>query len=169
VTIGNLSSSSFGDGGGGVGGGTGTGDGLGGRGGGYGGGTGTGYGAGSGPGRGSGTGSGSGSGSGYGSGAGPGVYRSNASLLAVIQKYAAGIQYCYGNELKRNASLSGKLVVSMTIGASGEVLDAHVVQNTIGSERLASCALGQIREWKFPSVPQGVTTFQAPFVFTPPN
>lgn len=104
-----------------------------------------------------------------GSGSAPGVYRSNASLLAVIQKYAAGIQYCYGNELKRDPSLSGKLVVAMTVAASGEVIEARVVQNTVGSERLASCALAQIRDWRFPVIAEGVTSFQAPFVFTPPN
>jgi TonB family protein len=104
-----------------------------------------------------------------GTGSAPGVYRSNASLLAVIQKYAAGIQYCYGNELKRDPSLSGKLVVAMTVAASGEVIEASVVQNTVGSDRLASCALAQIRDWRFPPIAEGVTTFQAPFVFTPPN
>jgi len=106
---------------------------------------------------------------GTGSGAGPGVYRSNASLLAVIQRYAAGIQFCYGNELKRDPSLRGKLVVAITVSASGEVTEANVVQNTTGSQRLASCALSQIRDWRFPAVPVGATTFQAPFVFTPPN
>ena len=107
--------------------------------------------------------------SGPSAGSAPGVYRSNASLLAVIRKYAAGIQYCYDSELKRNPGLKGKLVVAMTISASGQVTEARVVQNTLGSERLASCALSQIRDWRFPAIPQGVTTFQAPFVFTPPN
>jgi TonB family protein len=104
-----------------------------------------------------------------GSGSAPGVYRSNASLLAVIQKYAAGIQYCYGNELKRQPGLRGKLVVAITVAASGDVTEATVVQNTLGSERLASCALSQIRAWKFPRIAEGVTAFQAPFVFTPPE
>jgi TonB family protein len=136
-------------------------------------GTGTGSGVGPGTGPGSGGGSGGGTGGGYGSGtgagAGPGVYRSNASLLAVIQRYAAGIQYCYGNELKRDPTLRGKLVVALTVAASGEVTEATVVQNTTGSHQLASCALSQIRDWRFPPVPVGATTFQAPFVFTPPN
>jgi TonB family protein len=101
--------------------------------------------------------------------AAPGVYRSNASLLAVIQRYAAGIQFCYGNELKRDPTLRGKLVVSLTVAPSGEVSEAAVVQNTLGSDRLASCALAQIRDWRFPAIPVGVTTFQVPFVFTPPN
>jgi hypothetical protein len=122
---------------------------------------GSGYGLGSG---------GGGGGVGAGGGrAGPGVYRSNASLLAVIQRYAAGIQYCYSNELKRNPTLSGKLVVALTVAASGEVLEATVVRNTLGSDRLAQCALSQIDGWKFPAIAEGVTVFQAPFVFTPPE
>ena len=163
VAIGDLSGPGGGGGTGAGGGGTadgiggGGGGGFGGGGGGGAGGTGGGGGVGGGPG---------GSGSG---GAAPGVYRSNASLLAVIQKYAAGIQYCYGNELKRDATLRGKLVVVLTVAASGDVLDATIVRNTVGSERLAACALSQIREWKFPAIQGGATTFQAPFVFTPPN
>lgn len=103
------------------------------------------------------------------SGSAPGVYRSNASLLAVIQKYSAGIHYCYANELKHDESLRGKLVVAMTVAASGEVVEATVVENTLGSTRLAECALSQIRDWKFPPIEKGLTAFQAPFVFTPPK
>jgi TonB family protein len=106
---------------------------------------------------------------GIGAGSRPGVYRTNASLLAVIQKYAAGIQYCYESELKRDESLRGKLVVAMTVTAAGSVQEATVVRNTLGSERLATCALSQIRSWKFPPISGGLTTFQAPFVFTPPK
>ena len=106
---------------------------------------------------------------GAGTGSKPGVYRSNAQLLAVIQKYAAGIQYCYEAELKRDEHLTGKLVVAMTVTAAGNVQDVSVVRNTLGSERIASCALSQIRSWKFPPISGGLTTFQAPFVFTPPK
>ena len=106
---------------------------------------------------------------GIGAGSKPGVYRTNASLLAVIQKYAAGIQYCYESELKRDESLRGKLVVAMTVTAAGAVQEATVVRNTVGSERLAACALSQIRSWRFPPIDGGLTTFQAPFVFTPPK
>jgi len=103
------------------------------------------------------------------SGSAPGVYRSNASLLAVIQRYAAGIQFCYETELNRQPGLRGKLVVALAVAPSGEVTEANVVQNTLGSSRIASCALAQIRQWKFPPISGGVTTFQTPFVFTPPN
>jgi hypothetical protein len=49
------------------------------------------------------------------------------------------------------------------------VLSATVVQNTVGSHALTDCALSQIRGWRFPPVEGGVTAFQAPFVFTPPE
>jgi TonB family protein len=104
-----------------------------------------------------------------GTGSAPGVYRTNASLLAVIQKYAAGIQYCYENELKRDTSLRGKLVVAITVAASGRVQEATVINDTVRSQRLEACALSQIKDWKFPPIAEGATTFQAPFVFTPPN
>jgi len=95
--------------------------------------------------------------------------RSNSALLGVVRKYAAGIRFCYDNELKKDASLRGKLIVSITVAASGSVTDAAVVENTLGSPALTSCALAQIRSWKFPEISEGVVTFQAPFVFTPPE
>ncbi len=94
--------------------------------------------------------------------------RSNASLLTAVQKYAAGIQYCYSNELTRAPGLRGKLVVALTVSAAGEVTDARILSDTMASTRLEACALSQIREWKFPAIAHGATTFQAPFVFTPP-
>jgi len=87
----------------------------------------------------------------------------------VIQKYSSGIHYCYSNELKREPALRGKIVFALTVAASGQVTDARVVENTLGSASLADCALSQIRQWKFPAIPTGVTTFQAPFVFSPPQ
>ncbi|HEU4930046.1 MAG TPA: TonB family protein [Candidatus Krumholzibacteria bacterium] len=96
-------------------------------------------------------------------------YRSNESLLSVVRRYAPGIQFCYDNELKKNAGLRGKLVIAITVLASGEVSDASVVENTLGSQAVASCVLAQVRGWRFPAIPHGVTSFRAPFVFTPPS
>lgn len=152
------------------------GTGLGGSGGGFGGGNGSGTGTGTGPGRGSGSGGGvgGGQGTGTGDGTGPGNgggsgYRSNESLLSVVRRYAPGIQFCYDNELKKNSGLRGKLVVAITVLANGAVSEATVVENTLGSQAVASCVLAQIRGWHFPAIPNGVTSFRAPFVFTPPN
>jgi TonB family protein len=59
--------------------------------------------------------------------------------------------------------------MALTVAASGEVTHASVVQNTTGSSRLAACALAQVRDWRFPAISGGATSFQAPFVFTPPS
>ena len=178
ISIATITDLTVGGGGGGNGGayGTADGSGLGGSGGGVGGGSGSGYGTGTGPGRGSGSGGGvgGGQGTGVGDGTGPGNggaggYRSNESLLSVVRRYAPGIQFCYDNELKKNPGLRGKLVVAITVLASGEVSEATVVENTLGSNAVSQCVLSQIRGWHFPAIPNGVTSFRAPFVFTPPN
>jgi hypothetical protein len=65
-----------------------------------------------------------------GSRAGSGEIRSDASLLAVVRKYAPGIQFCYENELKKSPGLGGKLVVAITVAASGRVEGATIAQDT---------------------------------------
>ncbi len=104
-----------------------------------------------------------------GTAAGRNDYRSNESLLAVVRRYAPGIQFCYDNELKKNPGLRGKLVVSITVLPTGAVSDATVVENTLGSDAVTQCVLAQIRGWRFPAIPAGTTSFKTPFVFTPPN
>jgi outer membrane biosynthesis protein TonB len=96
-------------------------------------------------------------------------YRSNESLLAVVRRYAPGIQFCYDNELKKNPNLRGKLVVSITVLASGKVSEALVVEDSLGSPGVTNCVLSQIRGWQLPAISHGVTRFKTPFVFTPPK
>lgn len=113
---------------------------------------------------------GSGGGSSEGGGAGQGgEFRSNASLLSVVRRYAAGIQFCYDNQLKKEPGLRGKLVVSLTVLANGAVSEAQVVQDNLGSSSVTDCVLAQIRTWKFPAIEHGVVSFKTPFVFTPPE
>jgi TonB family protein len=178
VSIGMISDVAGSGGGAGLGGtGNGTGGGAGGgQGGGYG--TGLGNGVGTGSGGGVGNGSGGGVGDGVGSGRGAGgsgaqasgnAYRSNESLLAVVRRYAAGIQFCYDNELRKKPGLRGKLVVAMVVAANGSVSEATIVEDTLNSPAVRECALAQIRAWQFPAIPSGVTSFKTPFVFTPPS
>lgn len=104
-----------------------------------------------------------------GSEGGGGEFRSSASLLAVVRRYAAGIQFCYDNQLKKEPGLRGKLVVTLTVLANGEVSQADVAQNKLGSDTVVDCVLAQIRAWHFPGIPTGVVSFKTPFVFTPPE
>lgn len=178
VTVGMISDIAGGGGASGAGlGGTGDGTG-GGAGGGQGGGYGTGNGNGVGTGSGGGVGNGSGGGIGDGVGSGRGTggsqsaangYRSNESLLSVVRRYAPGIQFCYDNELRKKPGLRGKLVVAMVVLANGTVSEATIVEDTLNSPAVRSCALAQIKGWQFPAIASGVTSFKTPFVFTPPS
>jgi TonB family protein len=107
--------------------------------------------------------------SGRGSASSGGEYRTNEDLLSTVRRYAPGIQFCYDNELKKNPDLRGKLVVSITVLASGQVSEAFVVADNLGSPAVTTCVLSQIRGWQFPQIPQGQTSFKTPFVFTPPD
>jgi len=90
-------------------------------------------------------------------------------LLTVVRRYAAGIQYCYDQELKAHPELRGKFVVSITVASDGRVSRAQVVEDGLGSSDARECILSQIRGWNFPAIETGSVTFKAPFVFTPPK
>jgi len=87
----------------------------------------------------------------------------------VVRRYAAGIQYCYDQELKADPGLKGKLVVSITVGPTGKVLAAQVVEDTLRNADAKACVLSQIQGWSFPAIEAGEVTFKTPFVFTPPK
>lgn len=116
---------------------------------------------------GTGTGAAGGAAGGRGAVAGGGEVRSNASLLAVLQRYAPGIRYCYDNALKRDATLGGKLVLRLTVEADGSVSETQVLEDGLGSSEVLDCVLAQVKAWDFGAVPAGRVSFRAPFVFTP--
>ncbi|MCB1161193.1 AgmX/PglI C-terminal domain-containing protein [bacterium] len=101
-----------------------------------------------------------------GAGDGGAEIRSNASLLAVLQRYAPGIRYCYDNALKRQGDLAGKLVLRLTVEGDGSVSDATVVDDTLHSAEVLDCVLAQVNAWRFGAVEGGRVSFNAPFVFS---
>ena len=104
-----------------------------------------------------------------GSSGGGGDIRSSQSLLAVVKRYAPGIQFCYENELKKSPALRGKMIVSLTVEADGRVSSVILVEDSLASQSVSSCVLAQMQGWKFPAIAEGVVTFKTPFVFTPPE
>ncbi len=100
---------------------------------------------------------------------GGGEIRSNKTLLAVVRRYAPGIQFCYENELKKSPGLRGKMIVSLTVEPDGRVSNVILVEDTLRSAAVSDCVLAQMNGWKFPAIETGVVTFKTPFVFTPPQ
>ena len=89
------------------------------------------------------------------------------AIANVVRARLRSIQDCYERELKRNASLTGKIEIEFTIGSDGSVEDARVSNNKMGSAEVGDCVVSRVRRWKFPQPSGGHVTVNYPFIFTP--
>ncbi|HKK71826.1 MAG TPA: AgmX/PglI C-terminal domain-containing protein [Candidatus Krumholzibacteria bacterium] len=92
--------------------------------------------------------------------------RSARSLMDTVRRYAPGIRFCYDTALESDPDLRGKMVFRITVAADGGVTSAEVVDDSLRSADVRSCALSQIRSWRFATASKA-STFDAPFVFRP--
>jgi len=77
------------------------------------------------------------------------------------------IQGCYEAQLKRNPNLRGKLVLRFTIGTRGQVTEASIDSDTMGSDEVASCVMRLVKAWRLPFTPEAETAVSFPFLFSP--
>ncbi len=89
------------------------------------------------------------------------------SVAATIRRRQDGFQACYETALKANSKLAGKLVVEFTIAESGQVSEARVEKDGVGSAEVANCVVGLLRRLKFPAPSDGEVTITNTFVFQP--
>jgi TonB family protein len=133
-----------------------------------------------------GKGGGGGSGSGYGRGAGglggrrakapevmPGQANVRGSLdkeiiRRIIRRHINEVKYCYEQELTRKADLGGRVAVTFTIAATGQVVTSVVQNSTLGNARVENCVVQAVRRWEFPKpLGGGIVIVTYPFQFTP--
>lgn len=101
--------------------------------------------------------------------AGPaGATRSAGALMAVVQRHAAAVRFCYNRHLQKKPGSSGQVVLRLTVVADGTVSAADVLRSTMGDPELDTCLLNQAREWRFAPATEARFTFDVPLVFTPP-
>ncbi len=87
-------------------------------------------------------------------------------IVKVLKRNQNEIKLCYESELQNHPELVGKVAVLFTIGPSGSVLNASVVENTL-NEAAARCMVQRISKWQFPAPIGGEevrVTF--PWIFT---
>ncbi|MBC7793472.1 MAG: TonB family protein [Clostridia bacterium] len=89
------------------------------------------------------------------------------SIAKVVRARLRSIQDCYERELKRDATLQGKIEIEFTIGQGGDVDEARVSSNKMGSAEVGDCIVSRVRRWKFPQPKGGSVTVNYPFIFTP--
>jgi len=95
--------------------------------------------------------------------------RDSRSLMATVQRYVAGVKFCYDNALKKTPGLRGTVTLQMDIAAAGEVLAVEPVDDSMGNAALERCILSQVQSWKFTAIQAGTVRFTLPLVFSPPQ
>lgn len=93
---------------------------------------------------------------------------SDQQLQETVARYREQVQRsCWLPALdarEPTAPTSARVSTSITISASGSVLDVKTGGDPLGYLRLSDCIAGQVRGWRFPAA-QNPTTTSIPFVF----
>ena len=90
----------------------------------------------------------------------------DANVIAKeIKARLGGVRACYEAGLKRNPSISGKLVLRFEVSTIGKVTSAEVDSDTLHDDEVASCIKGKMMSIRFPAPAGGSVQFSYPFVF----
>ncbi|HJL05146.1 MAG TPA: AgmX/PglI C-terminal domain-containing protein [Polyangiaceae bacterium LLY-WYZ-15_(1-7)] len=83
--------------------------------------------------------------------------------FVIRRYYAARAQSCFDRATRNQPSLSGTVVIGMTIGADGKVSRTRVARNTTGDDDLGRCLSNNVSTWELPPPPGGSLDMQMPF------
>lgn len=85
----------------------------------------------------------------------------------VVRQHRGELKACYENELQKNKSLQGEMVIKFTISGKGEVIAAVKQSSDLKSATLETCVTQRIRRWIFPE-PRGggIVVVKYPFRFS---
>ncbi len=116
---------------------------------------------------GSGTGSGGGDGSGSGDGAGYGKTRDLEKIQIMFDRNKSGLFTLYNRELRKDASLQGKVVLNITIAPSGKVTSASIISSQLGNAQLENKILQRVKLINFGAEDVPPFNFNYPIDFYP--
>lgn len=93
--------------------------------------------------------------------------RSQEDIQIVFDKHKGAIFNIYNRALRRDPSLEGKVVFSLTIAPSGKVTAISVVSSDLGNETLERKLLARIKMINFGAKPVDTVTLTYPIDFLP--
>jgi len=93
--------------------------------------------------------------------------RSKDEIERVFQQYKGGIFNIYNRALRKNPTLSGKVVIELTISPDGSVRNARILSSELGDEELERKLILKIRQFKFSSNNVAEITVTYPIDFLP--
>lgn len=90
------------------------------------------------------------------------------SVKTVVQKNVARYRACYDTGLRGTPALKGRVMVRMTIDASGAIASAEDAGSDMPDSTVTSCVFGTLGTLTFPQPEAGSATATVPIVFSPP-
>ncbi len=84
----------------------------------------------------------------------------------IIQGQLPDVHQCYEAALVRDATLSGRVVISMHISQTGNVVATEVAETTIADAAVGTCIAEHARHWHFPEAQHDIAV-RYPFVLAP--
>ena len=116
---------------------------------------------------GGGNGAGGGSGSGNGDGAGYGKTRNLEKIQITFDRNKSSLFTMYNRELRKDASLQGKVVLNLTIAPSGKVTSCRIVSSELGNPELERKLVQRVKIINFGAEDVPDFTFNYPIDFFP--
>ncbi|MBK8012230.1 MAG: energy transducer TonB [Deltaproteobacteria bacterium] len=92
---------------------------------------------------------------------------SQDQINGVMKRQLKALRSCYENALKRDKSLSGKIVIEFEILESGKTSNVKVRDVSLKSGEVAECIARRAKFWRFPKPDGGSVLVAYPVVFTP--
>jgi Ca-activated chloride channel family protein len=75
-----------------------------------------------------------------------------AAVQIVAKRNIKEIQACYQQALQKQPGVQGKLVVKLTIEASGRVTQVNFMANPFSDQAFAACLATKLKQWRFANV-----------------
>lgn len=88
------------------------------------------------------------------------------ALQSALAARGAMARSCYNTALRNNPNLKGKMTMSVRVSPNGTVCSAHVSENSLGDQAVASCAAAKFRSGSLPPPTGGCVNVNVPLNFT---
>jgi TonB family protein len=90
----------------------------------------------------------------------------SAAVANQVRSRVGGVRHCYDQELVKNRTLAGKVVVHWTIDLAGTTRDVSVESAAPPMGQVAACVVELVKRWRFVPEPKDTTVeISFPFVF----
>jgi TonB family protein len=93
-----------------------------------------------------------------------------AEVQRVVKAHVGDVKRCYEAGLARRPDLEGKVTVKFTIGKTGTVIAASVLETSLNDRQTEQCIVASALKWVFPKpTGEGLVTLSYPFLLKSAN